>query len=65
MATLPPRLRCFICDQPLEYYAVPRPRRSWEPLVMGPTDWRQKPHTCPPGAVEAWREKLGIVVPEK
>jgi hypothetical protein len=37
---------------------APDNRPAGSPLVFGPTDWRQKPHTCPPGAVEAWAERL-------
>lgn len=44
----------MICGQALEFEVVPHGRAPGAPLVMRPTDWRQKPHSCPPGAAEKW-----------
>jgi hypothetical protein len=52
MATNAPSHPCEICGGPLEWEVVDHPRLPGEPIRFGPTDWRQLPHTCPPGAVE-------------
>jgi hypothetical protein len=59
MATNAPVTHCWFCGQQQEYEVAPHaPRKPWEPLVFGPTDWRVKPHKCPPGAVEVWVKKV-------
>jgi hypothetical protein len=60
MATNAPTTRCMICGQPHEYEVVPHYQPPGSPVRFGPTDWQQKPHECPPGAVEAWIETLDI-----
>lgn len=52
MATNAPSHPCFICGEKLNWEVVERHREPWEPVLYGPTDWRQLPHTCPPGAAE-------------
>lgn len=52
MATNAPSHPCFVCGGKLEWEVVERHREPWEPVLYGPTDWRQLPHTCPPGAAE-------------
>ena len=52
MATNPPSHPCLYCGGKLEWEDVTRPRQPGEPVRFGPTDWRELPHTCPPGAVE-------------
>ncbi len=54
MATNAPSYRCMFCGGHLEWEVVPHDRMPGEPVRFGPTDWRQLPHTCPPGAVEQW-----------
>jgi hypothetical protein len=58
MATNAPYHRCMICDQPLEYEAVPDNLPPGTPVRFGPTNWQPKPHSCPPGAVEAWTARV-------
>lgn len=58
MATMAPVTHCMICGRQDEYEVVPHDRLPGSPLVFGPTDWRMKPHECPPGAVEAWIERV-------
>jgi hypothetical protein len=52
MATNAPSHPCFICGGKLEWEVVEHHREPWEPVLYGPTDWRQLPHECPPGAAE-------------
>lgn len=54
MATNPPCHPCPYCGGQLEWEVMPHHREPWEPPRFGPTDWRQLPHECPPGAVEKW-----------
>ena len=58
MATNPPGYRCMFCEQPYEYEVGPDLRPPGAPMVFGPTNWVQKPHDCPPGAVEAWTKRV-------
>lgn len=57
MATAAPVQRCMICGNYFEWEAVPSPLRK-NRLVFGPTEWRQKSHKCPPGAVEKWAKNV-------
>ena len=52
MATNPPSHPCMYCGGKLEWEDVTRPPEPGEPVRFGPSDWRELPHTCPPGAVE-------------
>lgn len=65
MATNPPSHPCHICGGSLEWEVVPHHREPWEPPRFGPTDYRQLPHDCPPGAVEAWLERIFDRSPRK
>jgi hypothetical protein len=58
VATDRPVERCFVCGELYEWEALPSHRPVGSPLVFGPTNWQRKPHACPPGAVEAWAEKI-------
>jgi hypothetical protein len=60
MATNAPVQRCMVCGEYLEWEVAPDNRPAGSPLVFGPTDWQQKPHSCPPGATEAWLERIGF-----
>ena len=54
MATNAPSHPCPICGGKLEWEVVPVVRQPWEAPRFGVTDWRQLPHTCPPGAAERY-----------
>jgi hypothetical protein len=67
MAKNPPNERCMYCGQTIEFEAMycgqtiefeAMPPWTDSPLVFGPTDWQPLPHTCPPGAVEAWFDRF-------
>ena len=50
MATLPPYCKCWICGVLLEWEIGRKVPAGW----FCPTDWVQKSHECPPGALEVW-----------
>lgn len=59
MATNPPCHPCEICGGKLEWEAVPvNMAWPWEQPRFGPTQYRQLPHECPPGAAEEYYERI-------
>ncbi len=57
MATNPPCYPCCVCGGALEFEMV-ETRRAPGGFWCGPTDYRQLPHECPPGAAEKWLERI-------